>query len=101
MFQEKAWCDEEIMKEWISTEWENPFKNPIGQNSNGKIPIADVHRAQQTNSVKKLLKKHKTSLVGVSPGCTSHVQVVDILINRPFKDEIRSLFESHLDKNLN
>ena len=28
MYQEKAWCDEEIMKEWISTEWANPFKNP-------------------------------------------------------------------------
>ena len=22
--------DQEIMKEWISTEWANPFKNPIG-----------------------------------------------------------------------
>ena len=54
MYQEKAWCDEEIMKEWISTEWVNPFKNPIGQNSGGKILIADVHRAQQNNSVKEL-----------------------------------------------
>ena len=45
MYQGKAWCDQEIMKEWISTEWANPFKNPIGQNSDGKILIADVHRA--------------------------------------------------------
>ena len=29
MYQEKAWCDQEIMKEWISTEWANPFENPI------------------------------------------------------------------------
>ena len=29
MRQEKAWCDQDIMKEWISTEWANPFKNPI------------------------------------------------------------------------
>ena len=28
-FQEKAWCDEIIMKEWINTEWSNPFTNPI------------------------------------------------------------------------
>ena len=59
MYQEKAWCDQEIMKEWISTEWENPFKKPIGQNSDVKILIADVHPAQQTNSVKELLKKLK------------------------------------------
>ena len=32
LYQEKAWCDDEIMMEWISTEWANPFKNPIGQN---------------------------------------------------------------------
>ena len=44
MYREKAWCGQENMKEWISTEWANPFKNPIGQNSDGKIvrskPIA-------------------------------------------------------------
>ena len=51
MYQEKAWCDQEIMKEWISTEWANPFKNPIGQNSNGKILIPNVNCTQQTNSV--------------------------------------------------
>ena len=79
-------------KKWISTEWANPFKNPIGQNSDGKILIADVHRAQQTD------QKYKASLVNVPPGCTSRVQVVDVLINKPFKDEERSLFEDHFDQ---
>ena len=46
-----------------------------------------------------LLKKHKTSLVNVPPRSTSCVQVVDVLINKPFKDEVRALFEDHLDKN--
>ena len=67
MYQGKAWCHQEIMKEWISTEWANPFKNPFGQNSDGKILISDVHRGQQTDSVKELLKKQKTSLVNVLP----------------------------------
>ena len=48
---------------------------------------------QQIDSVKELLKKHKTSLVNVPPGCTSRVQVVDVLKIR------RSLFEDNLDKN--
>ena len=60
--------------------------------------IADVHRAQQTDSVKELLKKYKTSLVHVPPACTSRVQVVDVLINKPFKDEVRSLLEDHVGK---
>ena len=49
---------------------------------------------QQIDSVKELLKKHKTSLVNVPPGCTSCVQVVDVLKIR------RSLFEDNLNKNL-
>ena len=89
--KEKA-CDQEIMKEWNSTKWANPFKNPIWQNSGERILISDVHSAQQTNSVKELLKKYKTSLVNVPAGCTSRVQVVNLLISKPFKDEVSSLF---------
>ena len=59
MHQENAWCDQEIMKERIFTEWANLFKNPNGQNSDGKILIADVDRAQQTDSVKELLRNTK------------------------------------------
>ena len=33
-------------------------------------------------------------------GCRSSVQVVNILINKPFKHEVHSLFQDHLDKNL-
>ena len=56
---------------------------------------------QQTNSVRQLLKKHKNSLVNVPPVCTSPVKVIDVLINKPFKDEVRSLFdEDHLGENL-
>ena len=51
--------------------------------------------------MKELLKKQKTSLVNVLLGCTSRVQVVDVLINKPLKDEVCSLFEHYLDKNLN
>ena len=100
MHQENAWCDQEIMKEWISTERVNPFKNPIDQNSDENILIPDVHCVQQIHSVKEFLKKHKILLVNVPPRCTSHVQVVDVLINKPFKDEVLSLSEDHLDKNL-
>ena len=64
MFQEKIWCDQKIMKELISTDWTNPFKNPNSQSFDGKVLMADIHRAQQTDSVNKLLKKHKTQASG-------------------------------------
>ena len=101
MYQAQAWCDQEIMKEWFSTKWANPFKNPIGENSDVKILIADVYCAQQTDSVKELLKKQKTFLVNVLQGNTSRVQVVDALISKSFNDEVHSLFGDHVDKNLN
>ena len=88
----KKVCDQEIMKEWNSTEWANPFKNRICQNSDGGILISDVHSAEQTDSVKELLRKCKTSLVNVPAGCTSRVQVVNLLISKPFKDEVSPLF---------
>ena len=100
MHHEKAWCDRKIMKQWISIEWANSFKNPISQNSDWKILIADVRHTQQSDSVKQLLKKHKTSPVNVRPSCKSRVQVVDVLINKKFKEEVRSFFEDHLDRNL-
>ena len=51
-FQPNAWCDEEVMKDWIKTEWSNYFRNPPTPGSTGKILVADVHRAQQTTTVK-------------------------------------------------
>ena len=39
-----------------------------------------------------------TSLCNVPPGFTLRVQVVDVTVNKPFKYEVRRLFENHLDK---
>ena len=64
-FQPKAWCDESMMKKWISEQWGNIFINPPTTGSTGKILVADVHRAQQTDGVKALLKKKNTELVNV------------------------------------
>ena len=46
-FQPKAWCDESMMKKWISKQWGNIFINPPKTGSTGNILVADVHRAQQ------------------------------------------------------
>ena len=62
MFQEKAWCDEKIMKEWITQQWKPACEGPM-------LLIIDVHKAQKTESVINLLEKAcKTDLVYVPPG---------------------------------
>ena len=99
-FQPKAWCDESMMKKWILEQWGNIFINSATTGSTGKSLVADVHRAQQADGVKALLKKKNTELVNVPPGCTSRVQPLDISVNKPFKDVVREQFEKHLEENL-
>ena len=70
-FQPKAWCGESMMKKWISEQWGNIFINSRTTGSTGKILVADVHRAQQTDGFKALLKKKNTELVNNPPSCTS------------------------------
>ena len=60
-----------VMKVWVQLKWVNMLTNPPQSGSSGKILVADVHHAQQTNEVKKLLQKKKTLLIKVPPRCTS------------------------------
>ena len=59
-----------------------------------------MHRAQQTDGVKALLKKRNTELVNVPPGSPSRFQPLDVSFNKPFKDVLRQQFEKHLEENL-
>lgn len=100
MFQPKAWCDENLMKVWVEGEWGNMFTNPPRANLSGNILVADVHRVQQTDEVRQLLQRKKTLLINIPQGCTSRVQSLDVSVNKPFKDAVRTQFEKHLNGNL-
>ena len=84
----------------MNTSGETCSQIPPRAGSSGKILVADVHRAQQTNEVKKLLQKKKTLLINVPPGCTSRVQLLDVSVNKPFKNAVKIQFEKHLQENL-
>ena len=88
------------MKEWTANEWADYFPNPPTPGSSGKILVADVHRAQQTANVKKLLQNKSTLLINVQPGCRSRVQPLNVSINKSFKHEVREQFKKHLSENL-
>ena len=100
VFQPKGRCDETVMKNWVNEDWENIFLNPASVGSTGKILLADVRTAQQTDHVKILLRKVNTTLTNVPSGTTSRVQPLDEVINKPFKSHIRKDFERHLNENL-
>ena len=48
-FQPKAWCNESMMKKWISEQWENIFINSPTTGSSGKILVADTYASSTTN----------------------------------------------------
>ena len=47
-----------------------------------------------------MLAREKTCLVNVPNGLTAYIQVLDVGVNKPFKDRIRQQSERHLDANL-
>ena len=99
-FQKSAWCDENVMKQWVKEQWGNALLNSPSAGSIGKILYADVHTTQQIDSVKMLLDKNKTTLINLPGGTTSRVQPLDVAINKLFKNIVLQAFEEHLHKNL-
>ena len=75
------------MKSWVSEDSSNHFLNPKTPGSTGKFLFADIHRAQQT-SVKKLLHKNETVSIDIPGGATSRVQLLDVFLNKPFKNYV-------------
>ena len=74
---------------WIRACW----KPKIQPNT---LLIADVHHAQTTEGVKELLLQCNTDLVLVPPGCTSLVQPIDVVFNKPFKSAVKKLATEHM-----
>ena len=82
-FQENACCDENVMKFWSRHMWKRPYSDDA---SRPRLLVADVHRAQTTDCVKKIIADEcNTSIVLVPPGCTSLVQPLDVTFNKEFK----------------
>ena len=78
-FQDNAWCDKKVMREWVHQQWK--------PNCSGDMLLAiDVHKAQRTDAIQERLRKDcKTELVFIPGGTTSLLQPVDVAFNALFK----------------
>ena len=61
LFQQNAWCDEEIMKIWVRQLWK-----PACQD--GMLLVMDVHRAQTTDAITDLLQDKCNTDIKYVPG---------------------------------
>ena len=92
--QKKAWIDEESFSLWIEKIWK-PF-------CDGKIStylIMDHCRVHLTNSVMTQLQDVGTEVDFILPGYTAKLQVLDVGINKPFKDYHKSEYEKFMIDN--
>ena len=88
-FQEKGWMDEKLMKDWVNKVWNRRsgalLKKPA-------MLVLDSFRGHLVDDVKRELSEGKTDLVIIPGGLTSILQLLDVSISKPFKDNIRQVY---------
>ena len=93
-FQDNAWCNEQIMRQWIIQQWKPACSGDM-------LLALDVHKAQTTEAIQDCLKEEcNTYPVYVPAGTTSIVQPVDVVFNAPFKAAVERQATKHLQENL-
>ena len=85
-YQEKAWMDETLMKEWIGKVW------AVYTKKKPALLILDSFSAHLTDAVQELFSRYNTTVtvIVIPGGCTSVLQPLDVSINKPFKHHLGS-----------
>lgn len=82
---EKGYMDESMKLQWIRVVWNQPgaLLRPHS------MLVLDAFRSQVTEAVKCALGNGKTDLVVMRGGTTSTLQLPDIVLTKPFKDQVQ------------
>jgi hypothetical protein len=90
--QPKAWMDEEKMLDWIYRVW-SPFAT---QQNELTYLIIDECRTHMTANVRKAFLEVGTEVDYIPGGYTSKLQMLDVGVNKPFKNNVRHEFDTWL-----
>ena len=93
--QEKAWMDKRSMKDWILRVWKPYAASVEGQ----KLLLLDECPSHMTADVRAMIAETNTELDFIPGGYTSKLQVLDVGVNKPFKDRIRHESDLFLSAN--
>jgi hypothetical protein len=80
--QKNGWIDEELMLKWIESVWA-PY---VSTKSSICVLLLDACSAHFAPSVSSKFAELGTLVIPLPPGETSKVQVLDVGVNKPFKD---------------
>ena len=84
--QEKGCMDTEGMKLWIDKVWRARRGGLVRRRS---LLVFDSFEAHVTDRVKRVLERENTNLAAIPGGLTSILQLLDVSLNKPFKDGVR------------
>jgi predicted RNA-binding protein YlxR (DUF448 family) len=92
--QENAYCDKDVMSHWIS--------KCLKPHHKSKVPaliMMDNFKAHLVSSVRKELAENGWLQLNLPANMTSRVQILDVGVNKPFKDRMRSYYNQFLIDN--
>lgn len=91
--QPKAYCDSDIMKIW-----NEKCLGPYMQNHPNELGLLmmDNYGPHTVSDIRKGIAKTKTAVVQLPPNMTSSVQILDVGVNKPFKDYMKGFYEQEL-----
>lgn len=91
--QEKGWMTTELMMYWLAMVWN---RRPGVLLCKRAMLVLDAFKGHLTLEVKKKITALKTDLVIIPGGMTSKLQVLDVVVNKPFKDQLRKQYSDWL-----
>lgn len=86
--QENAWCDQAVMLDWIQQVW-RPFALEMNRPT---YLILDEFKVHHTGATLRALQDVGTEIDFIVAGYTSRLQVMDVGVNKPFKDYMRQVY---------
>lgn len=89
----KGWMDEEGLKLWINNVWN---KCPESWKSERRLLVWDSFRPHITADIKRRLQSQKTDTAVIPGGLTSILQPLDVCLNKPFKDYVKTAWNKWL-----
>ena len=82
----KGWMDVDGIKLWIQKVWRSQPGGMVGTRS---LLVWDSFQVHLIDPVKRALHRNNTESTVIPGGLTSVVQLLDVCLNKPFKDRLR------------
>lgn len=83
----------ELVVDWLKVVWGRGH-GALGNKRN--MLVLDAFRGHLTEPVKTQIRKMNGDLVIIPGGMTSQLQVLDVVVNKPFKDNLRKRYTDWL-----